>query len=134
MTILDDRLVPAVDRMLTRLGIAAILEWPRVDSDYDVVLGVHNRPGATTSVALLVSPPVPVDNKLLETLSGSDAGIMVIQMTDSQVFIAGSAVEVQGEPKVGSTLTVKGDVWHVIAVVTYTSGTKDAAHQLFIRK
>ncbi len=126
MTELDDKLVPGVARILTRVGAAATLTEGPADTDYDPTTG--GVVDAPASHAVKMTPPSPFNE---EAMAGSaqEGEADVIRKGDMTTLLSAQLLTAATvpDPQPGWKLAIRSKTWQVLVVAPIMSGDSVAA-------
>jgi len=121
MTTLDDKLVPRISEIITKIGVTAtfaVRSTPKFDVDHGDV--VH---GGTTEHSVLVSPPQAYRDSLVDG--------QMVKRGDSYIYIAGQ--DVTFTITEDTEVTVAGVVWKIVAIDRLMTGSEIGAYRLQLR-
>lgn len=122
MTRLDDKLVPAAQRLINKFGKTATVTTEAAKT-YDPETGKTSNTGETVNT-VKISPPAPYEIRYIT------AG--VVDVGDQRTIIA--AKDLTFTLKTGQLLTVDSDKWRIVSVNSIRSGEQIAAFELQLRK
>ena len=122
MTVLDDKLVPAVLALINKFGITGVFDTGSGEGVYTATTGDVAETAST--VTRKVSPPVPFNQRLVDGAT--------VRRDDTQVFVAGSGITFT--PSIGMTIVIAGDKWKIVSVIVLRSGEQVAAYELQLRR
>lgn len=110
MTVLDDKLLPGVKKLLLKLGDAATLTESPAPGDYDPTTGATTF--TPTAHSVLVTPPSPFS----DAYPGGDVGRARETLTLLSKLLLTEATPAVPDPARGWKLTIGTKVWQVLSV------------------
>lgn len=131
MTELDDKLVPAVKRILLRVGATATLTEGPTGTDYDPATGgVVDTPDSHT---VRITPPAPFDEEAMQGTSQAGEDDVIRKGDMSTLLSAALLTEATPpipDPEPGWKLLLRSKTWQVLVVAPIMSGDEVCAWTL----